>query len=113
MAFELFKARLEARRAKREAILVMDKYINALSISASETKEAELRKEIVDEIGKWVSLKEVYKKNTEIPKWAQELITTSLKLVTLVGSVVACEIITNRGTGDKLIIDGIKKLPGI
>ena len=113
MAFELLKAKLEAKKAKREAILVMDKYINALSVSASETKNAELRKQIVDEITKWVSLKEVYKKNTELPKWAQELITTSLKLITLVGSVVACEIITNRGTGDKLIIDGIKKLPGV
>lgn len=113
MAFELFKAKLEAKRVKREAILVMDRYINALSISASETEDAELRKQILEEITRWVSLKDVYKKKTEIPKWAQELITTSLKLITLVGSVVACEIITNRGTGDKLIIDGIKKLPGI
>lgn len=113
MAFELFKAKLEAKKAKREAILVMDKYINALSISATEAKDSETRKQIVDEIAKWVSLKEVYKKNTEIPKWAQELITTSLKLITLVGSVVACEVITNRGTGDKLIIDGIKRIPGV
>lgn len=113
MAFELLKAKLEAKKAKREAIIVMDNYIRALSISASETKDVELRKQIVDEITKWVSLKEVYKKNTELPRWAQELITTSLKLITLVGSVVACEIITNRGTGDKLIIDGIKKLPGV
>lgn len=113
MAFELMKAKLEAKRAKREAILVMDKYINALSVSAAETKDPELRKQIIDEIGKWVSLKEVYKKNTELPKWAQELITTSLKLVTLAGSVVACEVITNRGTGDKLIIDGLKRIPGV
>ena len=111
--FELMKAKLEAKKAKREAILVMDRYINALSISASETQDVELRKQIIDEITKWVSLKEVYKKNTELPKWAQELITTSLKLVTLVGSVVACEIITNRGTGDKLILDGIKRIPGV
>ena len=113
MAFELVKAKLEAKKAKREAILVMDKYINALSISAMEAKDSETKQKIFEEITKWVSLKDVYKKNTEVPKWAQELITTSLKLITLVGSVVACEIITNRGTGDKLIIDGIKKLPGV
>ena len=113
MAFELLKAKLEAKKARREAILVMDKYINTLSTSAADCKDVALRKEIIDEIGKWVSLKEVYKKNTELPKWAQELITTSLKLLTLAGSVVACEIVTNRGTGDKLIIDGFKRLPGI
>ena len=113
MAFELTKAKLEARAAKRKAIGVMDKYICALSISVVETEDPEIRNRIIEEIKKWVELRDLYKKRTELPKWAQELITTSLKLITLVGSVVACEIITNRGTGDKLIIDCIKKVPGV
>lgn len=113
MAFELFKAKLEAKKARREAILAMDKYINALSMSMTETEDPEARRQIEDEISKLVAVKEVYKKNTELPKWASELITTGLKVVTLAGSVVACEIITNRGTGDKIITDGIKRLPGI
>lgn len=113
MAFELFKAKLEAKRAKKEAILAIDKYISALSMSLPEIKDVELRRQTEDEITKLVAVKEVYKKNTELPKWASELISTSLKVVTLAGSVVACEVITNRGTGDKIVTDAIKKLPGI
>lgn len=113
MAFELFKAKLEAKKAKKEAILAIDKYISALSISLPEIKDVESRRMIEDEITKLVGVKEIYKKNTEIPKWASELISTSLKVVTLVGSVVACEVITNRGTGDKIVTDAIKRLPGI
>lgn len=113
MAFELFKAKLEAKKAKKEAILAIDKYISALSISLPEIKDVESRKMIEDEITKLVGVKEIYKKNTEIPKWASELISTSLKVVTLIGSVVACEVITNKGTGDKIVTDAIKRLPGI
>lgn len=113
MAFELFKAKLEAKKAKKEAILAIDKYISALSMSLPEIKDEELRRQAEDEIMKLVSVKEVYKKNTEIPKWASELISTGLKVATLAGSVVACEIITNKGTGDKIVTDAIKKLPGI
>lgn len=111
MAFELFKAKLEAKKARREAIVAIDKYINALSVSLPEKKDNEERKALEDEITRLVAVKELYKKNTELPKWASELITTALKVVTLAGSVVACEVITNRGTGDKLITDGIKRLP--
>jgi len=113
MAFELFKAKLEAKRAKKEAILAIDKYISALSMSLPEIKDVELRRQTEDEISKLVAVKEVYKKNTELPKWASELISTSLKVATLAGSVVACEVITNRGTGDKIVTDAIKRLPGI
>ncbi len=113
MAFELVKAKLEAKRAKKEAILAIDKYISALSMSLPEIKDVELRRQTEDEISKLVAVKEVYKKNTELPKWASELISTSLKVATLAGSVVACEIVTNRGTGDKIVTDAIKRLPGI
>lgn len=113
MAFELMKAKLEAKKAKKEAILAIDKYMSVLSASLPEIKDEELRKAAVDEMMKLASLKEVYRKNTEIPKWASEVISTGLKLVTLIGSVVACEVITNRGTGDKIVTDAIKKLPGI
>ena len=113
MAFELFKAKLEAKRAKKEAILAIDKYISVLSMSLPEIKDEEERQKKADEMMKLVSIKEVYKKNTELPKWASELISTSLKVATLAGSVVACEVITNRGTGDKIVTDAIKKLPGI
>lgn len=113
MAFELFKAKLEAKRAKKEAILAIDRYISVLSMSLPEIKDEEERQKKEDEIMKLVSVKEVYKKNTELPKWASELISTSLKVATLAGSVVACEVITNRGTGDKIVTDAIKKLPGI
>ena len=113
MAFELMKAKLEAKKAKREAIVAIDKYISALSMSLPQINDAELRRATEDEITKLVAVKEVYKKNTELPKWASELISTGLKVVTLVGSVVACEVITNRGIGDKIVIDAVKKLPGI
>lgn len=113
MAFELFKAKMEAKRARREAIVAIDKYINVLSMSLPNIKEADERKQIEDEITRLVAVKEVYKKNTELPKWAQESITTVLKVVVLAGSVVACEVITDRGTGDKFITDGIKRLPGL
>jgi len=113
MAFELFKAKMEAKKARREAIEAIDKYISALSISLPQIKDAETKKQVEDEITKLVAVKEVYKKNTELPKWASELITTGAKVVVLIGSVVACEVITNRGTGDKIITDGIKRLPGI
>lgn len=111
--FELMKAKLEAKKARREAIVAIDKYINVLSMSLPETKDSEARKQIEDEITRLVAVKEIYKKNTELPKWASELITTGLKVVTLAGSVVACEVITNHGTGDKFITDGIKRLPGL
>ena len=113
MAFELFKAKLEARKARREAILAIDKYIKTLSVDISATDDAELKKQKETELMQMISAKDVYKRYTEIPKWAQECLTTALKLVTLVGSVVACEVITNRGTGDKIITDGIKRLPGL
>lgn len=113
MAFELMKAKLEAKKAKREAIVAIDKYISALSMSLPQIEDAELRRATEDEITKLVAVKEVYKKNTEIPKWASEVISTGLKVVTLIGSVVACEVITNRGTGDKIVTDAVKKLPGI
>lgn len=113
MAFELMKAKLEAKKARKEAIVAMDKYINALSASLTASMPAEQKKEIEDEIMKLVSIKEVYKKNTELPKWASECITTALKIAALAASVGACEVITNRGTGDKIITDAIKKLPGI
>lgn len=113
MAFELMKAKLEAKKARKEAIVAMDKYINALSMSLTTDMPAETKAEIENEISKLVSIKEVYKKNTELPKWASELISTGLKVVTLAGSVVACEVITNRGTGDKIVTDAIKRLPGI
>ena len=113
MAFELMKAKLGAKKAKREAIVAIDKYISALSMSLPQIEDAELRRATEDEITKLVAVKEVYKKNTEIPKWASEVISTGLKVVTLIGSVVACEIITNKGTGDKIVTDAIKKLPGI
>ncbi len=113
MAFELTKAKLEARKAKKEAILAIDKYINALSISLPTVQDTETRRQVEDEIARLVTVKECYKKNTELPKWASEAISTALKVLTLVGSVVACEVITNRGTGDKIITDGIKRLPSI
>ena len=113
MAFELFKAKLEAKKARRDAIVAIDKYVNALSIQLPNETDQEKRKAIMEEMSRLVSIKEVYKKNTELPKWAQEMLTTGLKLVTLTGSVVACEVITNRGTGDKIITDGIKRLPGL
>ena len=113
MAFELFKAKLEAKKARREAIVAIDKYVNALSIALPTETDQEKRKVIMEEMSRLVSIKEVYKKNTELPKWAQEALTTLLKLATLAGSVAACEIITNRGTGDKIITDGIKRLPGL
>lgn len=111
--FDLMKAKLEAKKAKREAIVAIDKYISALSMSLPQIEDAELRRATEDEITKLVAVKEVYKKNTEIPKWASEVISTGLKVVTLIGSVVACEVITNRGTGDKIVTDAVKKLPGI
>ena len=111
--FELMKAKMEAKTAKREAIVAIDKYISALSMSLPQIEDAELRRATEDEITKLVAVKEVYKKNTELPKWASEVISTGLKVVTLIGSVVACEIITNRGTGDKIVTDAVKKLPGI
>lgn len=110
---ELWKAKKEAKAARREAISAIDKYVSALSISLPQIKEAEKRKEIEEEIAKLVAVKEIYKKNVEIPKWASEAITTGLKIVTLIGSVVACEIITNRGTGDKIVTDAVKRLPGV
>lgn len=111
--FELTKAKLEARKARREAIIAIDKYINVLSVGLPDIKDREERKKIEEEITGLVAVKELYKKNTELPKWAQELLTTALKIITLTGSVVTCEIITNRGTGDKLITDGIKRLPNL
>lgn len=111
--FELTKAKLEAKKARREAIIAIDKYINVLSVGLPDIKDRDERKKIEEEITGLVAVKELYKKNTELPKWAQELLTTALKVVTLAGSVVACEIITNRGTGDKLITDGIKRLPNL
>ena len=113
MAFELFKAKMEAKKARRDAIFAIDKYVNALSIQLPNETDQEKRKAIMEEMSRLVSIKEVYKKNTELPKWAQEMLTTGLKLATLAGSVVACEVITNRGTGDKIITDGIKRLPGL
>ncbi len=113
MAFELFKAKMEARKARREAILAIDKYINILSAELPSITEVEVKKQKEEELVRMISAKDVYKRYTEIPKWAQECLTTALKLVTLVGSVVACEVITNRGTGDKIITDGIKRLPGL
>ena len=113
MALELFKAKLEAKKAKKEAILAIDKYISALSVGLPDIVDVESRRQAEEEIAKLVSVKEVYKKNTELPKWASELISTGLRVVILVGSVVACEVITNRGTGDKIITDGIKRLPNI
>lgn len=111
--FELTKAKLEAKKARREAIIAIDKYINVLSVGLPDIKDREERKKIEEEITGLVAVKELYKKNTELPKWAQELLTTTLKVVTLAGSIAACEIITNRGTGDKLITDGIKRLPNL
>lgn len=111
--FELTKAKLEAKKARREAIVAMDKYINTLSASLTGDIPSEQKKEIEDEIMKLVSIKEVYKKNTELPKWASECITTALKIAAIAASVGACEIITNHGSGDKIITDAIKKLPGI
>lgn len=110
---ELFKAKMEARRARREAVVAIDKYLKALAISLPETDDAEIRKQIEDEIARLISCKEVLRRSTEIPKWLGEALTTAFKLVTLVGSVVACEIITNRGTGDKIITDGIKRIPSL
>lgn len=101
MAFELFKAKLEAKRAKKEAIVAIDRYINALAADLPQIQDEELKCKTIDTMTKLVALKEVYKKNTELPKWAGEVISTALKIITLVGGVVACEITTNRGTGDK------------
>ena len=111
--FELTKAKLEAKKARREAIIAIDKYINVLSVGLPDIKDREERKKIEEEITGLVAVKELYKKNTELPKWAQELLTTALKVVSLAASVAACEIITNRGTGDKIITDGIKRLPNL
>lgn len=111
--FELLKAKMEAKQAKKEAIIAMDKYISILSLSLSDDMPGDKRREIEDEICKLVSIKEVYKKNTEPPKWMSECISTILKVAVLAATVGACEVITNRGTGDKIVIDAIKKLPGI
>lgn len=99
--FELFKARMEAKKARREAIVAIDKYINALSITLPSIKDEDLKTKTIDTMTKLVSLKEVYKRNTELPKWASEVISTALKILTLVAGTVALEITTNRGTGDK------------
>lgn len=101
MAFELFKAKLEAKKAKKEAIVAIDRYINALAADLPQIADEKLKGDTIDTMTKLVALKEVYKKNTELPKWAGEVISTALKIITLVGGVVACEITTNRGTGDK------------
>lgn len=101
MAFELFKAKLEAKKAKKEAIVAIDQYINALAADLPQITDEKLKGDTIDTMTKLVALKEVYKKNTELPKWAGEVISTALKIITLVGGVVACEITTNRGTGDK------------
>lgn len=100
-AVQLFKAKMESRRARKEAILAIDKYINALAADLPQITDENLKRETIDTMTKLVALKEVYKKNTELPKWASEVISTALKIITLIGGVVACEITTNRGTGDK------------
>lgn len=109
--FELFKAKCAAKRARREAIAAFDQYINVLASRINIATPAEERKAIADEISKIVSIKAVYEKDTEPPKWLSELITTTLKLAVTAGSVAACEIITNRGIGDRHVIDGIKQIP--
>lgn len=111
--FELTKAKLEAKRAKKEAIIAIDKYINTLSASLPAIEDNTKRQEAIDTITKLVAVKEVYKKCTELPKWASEAISTALKILTLVAGTVACEVVTNRGTGDRIVTDAFKRVPGL
>ena len=99
--FELFKAKCEAKKVRKEAIVKIDQYINALATDLPGITDEELKTKTIDTMTKLVALKDVYKRNVEIPKWASEVISTALKIITLIGGVVACEITTNRGTGDK------------
>ena len=112
--FELCKARIEERKARREAAIAIDTYINALSDNLAKTFDSEERTKIIDELAKVVSIKEVYgRKNTEMLKLKSEIIITTLKILTLIGSVIACEVVTNRNTGDKIIIDTMSRVPNI
>ena len=113
MALELVKAKAEARRARKEAINALDRYISTLTVALPNIKDDELRKKSEEEIARLIATRDVCRKKTELPKWVGEVLSTGLKLVTLVGSVLACEIVTSRGTGDKFITEGFKRLPGL
>ena len=109
--FELTKAKMESRKAKRLAIVEIDKYINILSTSLPAISDVEQRRVIETEIKELVGIKEVYKRYTELPGWFSELISTALKICTLIVSVVACEKVTNAGTGDRIVTDAMRQMP--
>ena len=112
--FELCKAKIEEKKARREATIAIDMYINTLSENLATTFDPEERTKIIDELAKVVSIKEVYgRKNTEMLKLKSEIIITTLKILTLVGSVIACEVVTNRNTGDRIMTDAISRVPNI
>lgn len=101
MAFELTKAKIEAKRARREAIVYIDKYINACAAELQSIKEPEERSKLIDEMTRLVAMKEVYKKATELPKWATEGLIYLGKIGVQAFTLFALKKTTYDGTGDK------------
>ena len=112
--FELFKAKQEARAARRDAIQKIDKYINKLSTDIPSITDRNERKEIEAEIATMVSIKELYRKNVEIPKWLSESITAIVSTGAKVGGIIVMvalkEKLTNTGTGDKHLFSSMDQI---
>ena len=112
--FELFKAKQEARAARREAIQKIDQHIKKLATDIPNTDDRTERKEIEAEISNLVAIKEVYRKNVEIPKWVSEsiitLVSTGAKIGGVIFTIAVKEKLMNLGTGDRNITNGIDQI---
>ena len=111
--FELTKAKLEARRAKREAIIKLDLLVNNLTSELQTCTDEKVRQDMVDTITKIVILRDCYRKGVELPKWAAEAVSFGFKLLGLVAGAVTAEVMMNRGSGDKIWSNTFTKIGGL
>lgn len=109
MAFEVFKAKRNARKARKEAINYLDEFIRDKTISLTNIQDIETRKQTEEEIAHLVSMREVMRSKNELPKWACVVIEGIMEFGSAVGIYLLRERAMNMGA-DKLTTDAIGRV---
>lgn len=108
MAFEVFRAKRNARKARKEAINYLDEFIRDKTMSLA-SQDIDTRRQVEDEIAHLVSMREVMRSKNELPKWACVVIEGIMEFGSAVGIYLLREKAMNMGA-DKLTTDAIGRV---
>lgn len=110
MAFELMRAKAEARKVRREAIEAIELDIRNKTLELVELKDPESRKAIEESIARLASIREVLRKKQEPSKIVCTLVDGGVHIGGVLLAWLLKEHMMNTGSGDKLAANSIDQI---